>query len=183
MIHIGTTNDTTRSLAHNTFCYNSAMKMQIPIFETADFYIQAASHPHIDRADGGHIYIFPKVHLCDRTQLSPSLAVTYMKLSMVVGEALKSAMARRGINIGIVNYQDMGNWGVFKPEGPTLHMHVYGRATTASIQKYGDAVHLPHRETGFYDNFKPLSQEDIHEIKIDIEKLLQSDKYQGAWCE
>lgn len=129
------------------------------------------------------MYIFPKVPVRDRTQLSPRLAIEYMKLSMVVGEALKSALARRGIDIGIVNYQDMGNWGVFKPEGPTIHMQIYGRATTATIQKYGDAVQLPRRETGFYDNFKPLDAQDIQEIRTDIQKLLNSDKYSGAWSE
>lgn len=159
------------------------MKMQIPIYETENFYIQAASRPFIDRDEGGHIYIFPKVPVRDRTQLSPKLAIEYTKLSMVVGEAIKSAMARRGIDIGIVNYQDMGTWMVFKPEGPSLHMHIYGRATTAIIQKYGDAVQLPHRETGFYDSFKPLNDDDIAEIRSDIKKLLQSDKYKSAWCE
>ncbi len=159
------------------------MKLQIPIYETDHFYIQAASRPFIDRSEGGHIYIFPKNPVRDRTQLSSALAIEYTKLSMVVGEALKFAMARRGIDIGIVNYQDMGNWGVLKPEGPTLHMQIYGRAVTAVIQKYGDAVQLPHRETGFYDNFKPLDEEDIREIKTDIEKLLRTSKYRGAWSE
>lgn len=166
-----------------TVCYTHLMKTQIPIYETDNFYIQAASKPFIDRAEGGHIYIFPKVPVRDRTQLPPKLAIEYTKLSMVVGEALKSAMARRGIDIGIVNYQDMGNWGVFKPEGPTLHMQIYGRATTATIQKYGDAVQLPHRETGFYDDFKPLNEDDIKEIRYDIENLLQSDKYKSVWSE
>ena len=159
------------------------MEMQIPIYETENFYIQAAKRPFIDRAEGGHVYIFPKITLRDRTLLSPSLAIEYMKLSMVVGEALKSAMARRGVDIGLVNYPDMGNWGVFKPEGPTLHMQVYGRATTAVIQKYGDAVYLPHRETGFYDNFQPLNEKDIKEIRVDIENLLQSEKYKNSWSE
>ncbi len=159
------------------------MQTQIPIYETENFYIQAASKPFIDRAEGGHMYIFPKIAVRDRTQLSPKLAIEYMKLSMVAGEALKLAMARRGVDIGIVNYQDMGNWGVFKPEGPTLHMQIYGRATTATIQKYGDAVQLPHRETGFYDNFRPLNTEDIQEIRFEIERLLQTDKYKSAWSE
>ncbi len=157
--------------------------MQIPIYETNNFYIQAAKKPFIDRSEGGHIYLFPKIEVSDRTKLTPKLAIEYTKLSMVVGEAMKSAMARQGIEIGIINYQDMGNWGVFKPEGPTLHMQIYGRAKTASIQKYGDAVQLPHRETGFYDNFKPLSEEDVDEIKADIEKLLQTDKYAAIWSE
>ena len=60
-------------------------------------------------------------------------------------------------------------------------MQIYGRATTATIQKYGDAVQLPHRETGFYDNFKPLDEEDIKEIRTDIEKLMATEKYKGAW--
>jgi hypothetical protein len=102
---------------------------------------------------------------------------------MVVGEALVSGMARRGIDIGVVNYQDMGNWSVFKPEGPTLHMQIYGRAKTATVQKYGDAVLLPHRETGFYDNFQPLDEEDVAEIKADIEALLSTGKYSHLWSE
>jgi diadenosine tetraphosphate (Ap4A) HIT family hydrolase len=159
------------------------MTTQLPIYETQNFYIQAAKRPFIDRTEGGHLYLFPKVSVRDRTQLSPQLAIEYTKLSMVIGEALVSAMARRGVNIGIVNYQDMGNWSVFKPEGPTLHLQIYGRATTATIQKYGDAVQLPHRETGFYDSFKPLDNDDIEQIKIDIEKLLRSDKYRSAWSE
>lgn len=157
--------------------------MQIPVFETKNFLVQAARRPFIDRTEGGHMYIFPTIPVRDRTQLSPSLAIEYQKLSMVVGQALKSAMARRGVDIGIVNYQDMGNWGVFKPEGPTLHLQIYGRATTATIQKYGDAVQLPHRETGFYDSFNPLNDEDIQEIKKDIETLLKSEKYATPWSE
>jgi len=159
------------------------MKQQIPIYETDDFYIQAASRPFVDRAEGGHLYVFPKEHFRDRTQLPPRLAVEYMKLTMVAGEALKSAMTRRGVPIGIVNYQDMGNWGVFKPEGPSLHTQIYGRATTATIQKYGDAVQLPHRETGFYDTFMPLSEDDVKEIRADIEVLLQSEKYKSSWSD
>ena len=157
--------------------------MNTPIMKTANFEICAAARPFIDRNEGGHIYIFPTVPVRDRTQLSSSLAIEYMKLSMIVGEALKSAMARRGVDIGIVNYQDMGNWGVFKPEGTTLHMQIYGRATTATIQRYGDAVQLPHRESGFYDNFKPLDEQDIQEIKSDIEKLMATDKYKNSWRE
>jgi len=159
------------------------MKTQIPIYETENFHIQASKRPFVDRKEGGHIYLFPKVEVHDRTQLSPKLAVEYTKLSMVIGEALKSAMARRGVDIGLVNYQDMGNWGVHKPEGPTLHLQIFGRATTATIQKYGEAVQLPFRETGFYDGFEPLNEEDIKEIRTDIEKLLQTDKYNHPWSE
>ncbi|MGI8419883.1 MAG: hypothetical protein ACR2LN_04530 [Candidatus Levyibacteriota bacterium] len=148
------------------------------IFETDNFSIESADKPYVSREEGGHIYLFPKVPVRDRTQLSAPLAVEYMKLSMVVGDALPEAMQRRGVDIGIINYQDMGNWRVFTPEGPTLHMHIYGRAKTAGIQKYGEAVQLPQRSTGFYDNFKPLDEEDRKEIKKVIKKLIQTTKYQ-----
>lgn len=170
-------------LAHSRIWYTAGMKQQLPVFETNNFYIQAARRPYVDRSEGGHLYLFPKVPVRDRTQLSPPLAIEYIKLSMVAGSALQSAMKRRGVDVGLINYQDMGNWSVLKPEGPNMHMHIYGRATTAIIQKYGDAVQLPHRETGFYDNFKPLNDGDIRELKADIEELLRSEKYGHAWSE
>lgn len=43
------------------------MKMQIPIYETGNFYIQAATRPFVDRAEGEHMYVFPKVPIRDRT--------------------------------------------------------------------------------------------------------------------
>ncbi|HVQ43545.1 MAG TPA: hypothetical protein VMT30_01090 [Candidatus Saccharimonadia bacterium] len=153
------------------------------IYETPNFIIKSAefSHVYVDRREGGHIQIRPKVPVSDRTKLSPELAVEYVKLSMVAGEAMKLALGRRGIDVGLINYQDMGNWMVFKPEGPTLHMQLFGRARDAVKQKYGDAVSLPHLETGFYDGFEPLDEGDVRELRAEIERLMQTDKYRGAW--
>lgn len=157
--------------------------MEITIFETNNYYVKVPQQPFIDRAEGGHLLLFPKVPVTDRTQLTPKLAIEYTKLSMIVDEASTSAMARRGIEIGIVNYQDMGNWGVLRPDSPTLHMHIYGRAKTATIQKYSEAVQLPRRDTGFYNNFQPLYDADIKEILADIVKLVESEKYSAHWSE
>ncbi|MBW4061357.1 hypothetical protein HJC99_02185 [Candidatus Saccharibacteria bacterium] len=88
-----------------------------------------------------------------------------------------TALGRQGIDIGIINYQDMGNWRVFKAGGPTLHLHVLGRAKNATIQKYGDAVYLPHRDSGYYDEFRPLDDGDRDELARDIEHLLKTPKY------
>lgn len=149
------------------------------IYETENFIVDTPEHPLIDRLEGGHIRISPKVKIRDRTLLSPELAKEYMKLSMIVGEAMKKGLQNQGIEIGLINYQDMGNWDALKPEGPTMHMHLFGRAKTASIQKYGEAVNLPKMESGFYVNFHPLTEEDINSIREEIEKLLQSDKYKN----
>ncbi|HSX02330.1 MAG TPA: HIT domain-containing protein [Candidatus Saccharimonadia bacterium] len=151
------------------------------IYETPNFIIKSAEPPHVyvSREEGGHIQIKPKVAVSDRTKLSPELAIEYMKLSMVVGEAMKTALGRQGIDIGLINYQDMGNWSVFKPEGPKLHMHVFGRAKDAVKQKYGDAVSLPHLETGFYEDFQPLNDGDVRELRVEIERLMGTHKYQS----
>ncbi len=149
------------------------------IYETLHFKVLAHDKPHVTREDGGHIVILPRVRVKDRTCLSPPLATELMKLTMMVGEAMATALNRRGIDIGRINYQDNGNWGVFSQEGPYLHIHLYGRAKTAKIQKYGEALYLPQRHTGFYDLFEPLNDGDIAEIRDEIERLSLDPKYQS----
>jgi diadenosine tetraphosphate (Ap4A) HIT family hydrolase len=149
------------------------------IYETGNFTVMAHDKPHVDRLDGGHIVIVPKVRVRDRTQLSPEQAKELMKLTMIVGEAMEIALNRRAIDIGRINYQDNGNWGVFRPEGPYLHVHLYGRAKSARIHRYGDALYLPHRETGFYDAFQPLNDGDVREIRNEIERIATTKKYQN----
>jgi diadenosine tetraphosphate (Ap4A) HIT family hydrolase len=147
------------------------------IYESENFFIEAPESPHIDRNDGGHIVITPKIKVEDRTKIAPELARELMKLSIVTGEAMTTVMNAHGVDIGRINYQDNGNWSVFKPGGPHMHEHIYGRAKSAKIQKYGDALNFPHRNTGFYDNNKPLTQDDIQAIRALIEKLLESPRY------
>jgi diadenosine tetraphosphate (Ap4A) HIT family hydrolase len=149
------------------------------IYETTHFIVETPNTPFVDKAEGGHIRIMSKIKVSDRTKLTPEQAIEYMKLSMVAGEALTIIMGKQGIEIGIVNYQEMGNWSVFKPEGVTMHLHIFGRAKTATIQKYGEAVLLPQKKTGFYENFKTLNEEDVKEMRTEIERLLNTDSYKN----
>ena len=149
------------------------------IYETDNFIIDAPERPFVDRMEGGHVRISPKVKVSDRTKLSSELAKEYIKISMITGEAMKNGLQKQGIDLGIINYQDMGNWAVFDSEGPTMHMHIFGRAKTAAKQKYGEAVQLPGRETGFYEGFQPLNEDDINAISEEIKKLLQTEKYKN----
>jgi diadenosine tetraphosphate (Ap4A) HIT family hydrolase len=153
--------------------------MNTTIYETKTFQVEAPVKPFVSRQDGGHLRIMSKIKVKDRTELTTEQTVEYALLSEVVGKALEVAMTKRGIEIGNLNWQEMGNWSVFKPEGITLHMHIFGRAKNAKIQKYGEAVQLPFRETGFYDNFEPLNDDDIALIKEEILILLASSKYQN----
>jgi diadenosine tetraphosphate (Ap4A) HIT family hydrolase len=151
------------------------------IYETPNFFIKATELPHvyISREEGGHVMVKPKVPLRDRTLFSPELAIEYMKLSMVAGEAMLTVMPQRGVDVGLINYQDMGNWSVFVPGGPHVHTHLFGRAKDAVKQKYGDAINLPHLDTGFYEGFQPLNDDDIQALRTEIERLMQSEKYQN----
>ena len=94
------------------------------IYETKNFIVETADRPLIDRTDGGHIMISPKVRLVDRQQLTPKQAIKLMRLTIIVGEAMAVVMNKRGIDIGRINYQDNGNWGVLTPEGAHLHIHL-----------------------------------------------------------
>lgn len=154
------------------------------IYETRNFIVEAVEKPHIDRNDGGHIKIYPKVRIVDRQQLSPKQAIELMRLTIVVGQAMTKVMNEHGVDIGRINYQDNGNWSVFKPEGPYLHIHLYGRAKSAKIQKYGQACYFPHREEkpDYYEKLKPLIGEDIKGIRTEIEKLFKEEKFSdSAW--
>jgi len=149
------------------------------IYQSRNFKVEAPELPLVDRADGGHIVIDPLIRVVDRQQLTPLQAIELARLTMVTGEAMTSVLIRHGVDIGRINYQDNGNWGVFKPEGPFMHMHLYGRAKSARVQRYGQACYFPHRDENpkFYEKFNPLTAEDVLEIKKEIIALLREKKY------
>jgi hypothetical protein len=101
---------------------------------------------------------------------------------MVVGEAMRTALRDVGINIGRINYQDNGNWSVFTPEGPHLHIHIYGRAINATHQPYGQALFFPHKEKHpeCYDSLLPLTCDDGIAIRNMIIALLKTKKYSNV---
>lgn len=81
------------------------------IYETDNFMVEAHEQPFLPRTDGGHIRIKVKDDsITDRTKLDAKTAIELMRLSMIVGEALETAMNRCGIPVVKINYQDMGNW-------------------------------------------------------------------------
>ena len=146
------------------------------IYQTKNFRVAAADKPHITRRDGGHIVIIPKKKVVERTKFSPKVAIEFIRLSMIVGEAFKIVMNRNGVDLERINYQDNGNWSVFKPEGPHFHLHLYGRA---KIQKYGQATYFPHIKDNpkFYEKNERLNKKDIADLKKEIQKLFKTKKY------
>lgn len=136
------------------------------IYETENFIIESHKKPEVDRLEGGHIKISPKIDVEDRTKLSPRQAIELMRLSMITGEALVKMMALIGVEIGRINYQDNGNWK------PSLHIHLYGRAKKAVMQKFGDPIVPGHK-----NEYKPLTDNDIEILRNEIEAKFKEEKY------
>ncbi len=150
------------------------------IYETKNFLVEAPEKPHITRTDGGHIRIIPKRYMVDRTEMLPKEAIEFIRLTIVVGEAMKQGLAKRGINLARINYQDNGNWAFKTGDKPRFHLHLYGRIKNEKYQKFPEALFFPDRLTGFYDNFEPLNHADTKEIRIQIIRILKEKKYKDS---
>jgi diadenosine tetraphosphate (Ap4A) HIT family hydrolase len=145
------------------------------IFESTHYHVITPEQPHVSRSDGGHLIINPKVAVEDRTHLDRERAVELMKLTMVAGEAMKTVLTQRGVEIGRINYQDNGNWR------PELHVHLYGRARNAPLQIYGRYLALPPTAQAFkaLAPLEPLTADDVAALKAEITRLLATEKYRA----
>ncbi len=145
------------------------------VFKSEHFLVVAPEKPHISRIDGGHLVIAPKEAVEDRTQLPPKQAIELMKLTMVVGEAMRTVLAKKGIDLGRINYQDNGNWT------PTLHIHLYGRAKGATVQKYGTPLMFPatHEEFSAEPTLETFQPDEIEAIAKEVTRLLATEKYRS----
>ncbi|MGE5525285.1 MAG: hypothetical protein ACM3SS_16345 [Rhodospirillaceae bacterium] len=144
------------------------------VFEATHFTIDVLDHPHVSRRDGGHLVINPKLPVEDRTHLTRDQAVELIKLTMVAGEAMKTVLPRRGIDVGRINYQDNGNWR------HDLHVHLYGRARSATLQPWGHFLAIPPTRQAFMEqmgNLEPLNADDIAALRSEIDRLLATEKY------
>lgn len=148
------------------------------IYETKSFIVESREQPFLPRTDGGHIRILSKdISITDRTKLDSKMAIEFMRLTMIVGEAMQVAMNSRGIPVIKINYQDMGNWAAKEGKPPIFHLHIFGRASNAVKQPWPESLYLPDRKTGFYDGFEPLNEEDNVEILKQIKVLVAAEKY------
>jgi diadenosine tetraphosphate (Ap4A) HIT family hydrolase len=144
------------------------------VYESIHFEIVVPERPHVTRSDGGHLIINPKAAVEDRTKLTREQAVELVKLTMVVGEAMKTVLTRTGIPIGRINYQDNGNWR------HELHVHLYGRSRNATIQPWGTFLQIPPTREVFnakMGNLESLNTDDVRELRAEIESLLATEKY------
>ncbi len=143
------------------------------IFETEHCYLKAPKKPHVDRFDGGHLVVSPKKRFLDRQSMLREVLFDCVELSVHAGRALKETLAKSGIELGRINYQDNGNWSLFSKVGPSFHLHIYGRAKDAKIQKFGQALYFPHPkdEPEFYKLNESLKDGEILSVKNILLKI------------
>lgn len=134
------------------------------LHETDDFIVAIADPPHVDRLDGGHIVIVCKNEYSSFDKMPVELAKEMIALGQKTGAVLKSVLTENGVEIGIVNYQINGNWGVFSLNKDPIHLHIYGRAVHSRNQKFGEALCFPNPTTGFYDEFEPIKEIEAKKI-------------------
>lgn len=161
------------------------------ILETKNFKITAHDLPHHSRENGGHIVIWIKQHYAHRHELPVNLAAEFMYLTMIVGEAALTVMRSNGLDVVRVNYLDNGNWNYKKPDGkPEYHANLYIRTwgekhprSDPRFQAFPEALFFPDRATGYYEGFEPYTEQECEEMKQEILRLMQTDKYKDVLFE
>ena len=148
------------------------------IYETNNLMVYVPKKPHISREEGAHLCIACKDDsINSRLDLSPKLAKEFIRLSMLVGQAMLNALRKRGIKIERINYQENGNWSFLVNEIPFFHLHLYGRVKNSKHQKFGEALYFPDPKSSYYDNLVPLNTDDIKAIVEELEILENTEKY------
>jgi diadenosine tetraphosphate (Ap4A) HIT family hydrolase len=150
----------------------------VVIYSSENFIVESCDKPFVSRTDGGHVRIKVKDKtISDRTKLTSKQAIELMRLTIIVGDSLEKAMNMQGIPVVKINYQDMGNWAYKTGENPYLHIHIFGRAKNAKKQIFPEAVYLPARESGFYNSFEPLNDEDTKLIRKLMDLSFKTNRF------
>lgn len=142
---------------------------KILIWENSNFTITTPIIPHVDKFDGGHLIVSPKIPVQSIIYLNDNLLLEMYKLVGFCEKALISTLGKQQIEIPFTNNQDNGNWAVLNGKNKSLHIHVYGRAVNSVNQKFGQALFCPDPNTTFYDKNQSLTQLDIDEIRMFVE--------------
>lgn len=161
------------------------------VLQTNKFIVQGHDQPHHDRDNGGHAKVSPVEKYGDRTQMPMDLYLTMMQLVMISGEAITNVMRSKGIEVVRINYQDNGNWSYFPSINtePQVHVHLYVRSKNEKhptnhpkFQPFPQAIFNGFRDDfpEYYESLKPYTQQDCSDIKLEIDRLLETDKYKGV---
>jgi diadenosine tetraphosphate (Ap4A) HIT family hydrolase len=143
------------------------------VYEDKYFKVICPRQPLNCREDGGHLILIKKEKVADRSDLTYQEAIDFMRISMAVGKSIYDVL-----KVERMNYEDLGNWGLDDPGGAKMHLHFMGRAKKQTHQIRGQHIFLfPKGHLIYQGHLKPLTREQIQEIRNKIEEILNEPKY------
>jgi diadenosine tetraphosphate (Ap4A) HIT family hydrolase len=143
------------------------------IYDDKYFRVVAPEFPLNSREDGGHLILFKKLPVSDRSDLTYQEAIDFMRITMIVGRAMYDVL-----DIERMNYEDLGNWGLDEPGGAKMHLHFFGRAREQIHQIRGQHMFLYPKDHKIYKgHLKPLDDNDLQRLKARIAELASDPKH------
>lgn len=143
------------------------------VYEDRYFVVISPEYPLNCKDDGGHLILFKKEQVSDRSDLTYQEAIDFIRISMAVGKAMYDVLG-----VERMNYEDLGNWGIDNPGGAKMHLHFMGRARNQIHQIRGQHVFLYPKGHSIYDgHLKPLSEEQVFSLRSRVREILMEPKY------
>jgi diadenosine tetraphosphate (Ap4A) HIT family hydrolase len=146
----------------------------IVVYDDKFFQVVSPEFPLNCREDGGHLVLLKKENVRDRSEMNWQEAIDFIRISMMVGQAMYKVLG-----VERMNYEDLGNWGVDKPQGSTMHLHFFGRGREQIHQIRGSHMKIyPEGHKIYKGHLKPLKEEEIEALKQELETIAREEKYQ-----
>ena len=143
------------------------------VYEDRFFQVVAPELPLNCRNDGGHLVVVKKEPVTDRSDLSWQEAIAFIRISMAAGKAMYDVLG-----IERMNYEDLGNWGLDDPDGPRMHLHLFGRSREQIHQIRGQHIALFPKDHPIYKgHLKPLTEDDVARLRSRMTEILAEPKY------
>jgi len=143
------------------------------VYEDKYFRVISPESPFNSREDGGHLKMYKKVEVTDRSDLTYQEAIDFMRLSMLVGRAMYDVLG-----VERMNYEDLGNWGLDKPGGAKMHLHFFGRAREQVHQIRGHHMFLfPKGHPIYRGHLAPLTEDEVARLRARMQELSMEEKY------
>ena len=143
------------------------------VYEDRYYLVVSPDSPFNSREDGGHLVMYKREPVTDRSDLDWREAIDFMRISMAVGKAMYEELG-----VERMNYEDLGNWGVDDPGGPKMHLHFFGRARHEIHQIRGQHIFLHPKGHPIYEgHLEPLRSEELGRLRDRVAAILEGEQY------
>ncbi|GJH28742.1 hypothetical protein [Caballeronia novacaledonica] len=159
--------------------------MAIDVFSFHGGRVTSPTTTLCDRADGGHLIVYPSQSVWERSELAPLDLYHWSCLVAASGRAMLQVLPQ--LDGGCVNYWEAGNWSLndsADPAGPKnvaeyrrVHHHIFGRSRNALSDdwKWGEAPKFPDfaKKKQWACNHNPLNGDERDAIARRVGEILR----------